>query len=308
MKAGKVVAVVVLVLITCLLALCAVGLIVFPSRTASLVAPVFPEIAQAIDPTRTEQAKGGAEEGASSSSATTDLIATHDADLSTAQEEEEYRQTHKGRPAVYPLVAQCSGVDIRCPIAPADLTGVLFHQASYPYALGLTTELPSANIEDVSPETPARVNHEQLDGEWLDCDAMHIWRTSDATDMDTSIDIGAAAGTPLRSPVTGTVVLVKNYRLYEEIDDIEIHIQPEGRADLDVVVIHTQDPLVRAGDRVEAGVTELSHVRDIASLLTDVQLGFYTGGDDPGNHTHVQVNDAEYKDYREKKLEGAIRV
>lgn len=234
------------------------------------------------------------------------IIATTDADLSTEEEEAQYYETHKGRPKVNPLIAQCFGIDLRSPIAPADLTGVLFHQASYKYGLVMTTALPDADMERIGSTREPRVNREQTEGEWLDAEAMHLWRVTDATDMDTSIDVGAQAGTIVRSPVTGTVILVKDYMLYDQVPDIEIHIQPDGRPDLDVVLIHTTDPLVKAGDRVEAGVTEISHVRDIAKDLTDVQLAFYTPDGDPGNHTHVQVNDANYEGYRANKLAGAI--
>ena len=99
---------------------------------------------------------------------------------------------------------------------------------------------------------------------------------------------------------------MKDYLLYEELPDVEIHIQPDGRSDLDVVLIHNDGVTAKAGDRVEAGVTPVSHVRDIASFLTDVQLGFYTAADDPGNHSHIQVNDANHEGYREKRLEGAL--
>ena len=37
--------------------------------------------------------------------------------------------------------------------------------------------------------------------------------------------------------------------------------------------------------------------------LTDVQLGFFTPEGVGGNHTHGQVNDANFPDYREKKLD-----
>lgn len=236
------------------------------------------------------------------------IVATEDADLPTAQEEAEYYETHKGRPKVCPLIAQCSGIDLRSPIAPADLTGVLFHQASYRYGLVMTTELPEADMERIASTRQPYANREQTEGDWLDAEAMHLWRAADATEMDTSIDVGAAPGTTVRSPVTGTVVLVKDYLLYNEVPDIEIHIQPDGRPDLDVVLLHTADPLVKAGDKVEAGVTQISHVRDIAKDLTDVQLGFYTPADDAGNHTHVQVNNADYENYRAEKLAGAITV
>lgn len=236
------------------------------------------------------------------------IEATSDAAMTPEEEKALYNKTHKGRPEVNPLIAQCSGIDLRSPIAPADLTGVLFHQASYAYGLVMTTELPEADAEKAEDTGMTRVNNEQVEGEWLDAEAMHFWRMADATSMDTSIDVGAAAGTVVRSPVTGTVVLVKNYDLYGEVPDIEIHIQPDGRPDLDVVLIHTTDPLVKAGDKVEAGVTEISHVRDIAKDLDDVQLAFYTPEEDPGNHTHVQVNNADYENYRKDKLDGAIKV
>ena len=236
------------------------------------------------------------------------IIATTDANLSTKEEEAAYYEAHKGRPKVNPLVAQYSDVDLRSPIAPADLTGVLFHQASLKYGLVMTTELPDADMERIAATRSPRVNRDQLEGEWLDAEAMHLWRAADTTAMDTSIDVGAMPGTIVRSPVTGTVVLLKDYKLYGEVDDIEIHIQPDGHPDLDVVLIHTTDPLVKAGDRVQAGVTEISHVRDIAKDLTDVQLAFYTPDGDAGNHTHVQVNDANYEGYRANKLAGAITV
>ena len=236
------------------------------------------------------------------------IIATTDANFSTKEEEAAYYEAHKGRPKVNPLVAQYSDVDLRSPIAPVDLTGVLFHQASLKYGLVMTTELPDADMERIAATRSPRVNRDQLEGEWLDAEAMHLWRAADTTDMDTSIDVGALPGTIVRSPVTGTVVLLKDYKLYGQVDDIEIHIQPDGHPDLDVVLIHTTDPLVKAGDRVQAGVTEISHVRDIAKDLTDVQLAFYTPDGDAGNHTHVQVNDANYEGYRANKLAGAITV
>lgn len=204
-------------------------------------------------------------------------------------------------------VAAYDGVKIYSPIAQSDLTGVLFHQASYNTAVVMTTKLPDADLEKVSQEHPVRVNHKQTDGDWVDADALHLYRVQDATLMDTSIDMGAKAGTMVYAPVTGTVVLVEKYDLYGYVPDVKIHIQPEGRPDLDVVLLHQYDPEVKAGDWVEGGVSPLSHVRDIAKDLTDVQLGFYTAPEDPGNHSHVQVNNAD-SEYRKTTLKNAYKV
>ena len=252
--------------------------------------------------------------GASSSQASStsvkdeELVVTHDAQPTTEEQavieayEKSLRQT--------PLVARYGDLDLHSPIRLVDLTGVLFHQASYEYAFVLETEIPEADYETVVENGGMRINRDQdaADGAWADIEALHLWRTADDTELDTSIDVGARAGTTVVSPVDGTVVLVKDYLLYNELPDIEIHIQPEGHPELDVVLIHTTDPVVKAGDRVEAGVTPLSHVRNIDDALTDVQLGFFTPEGVGGNHTHLQVNDVAYPGYRERKLEGAIKV
>ena len=225
----------------------------------------------------------------------------------TSDEEAEQRQAQK-RLQQTPLIARCEGVDLRLSVPMADLTGILFHQASYGYALPLETEVPAADYETIADTRSFFINHEQTpaDGEWAQTEVLYIWRTTDTTDVNTSIDIGAQPGTTVKSPVDGTVVLVRNYLLYEEMEDVEIHIQPTGRPDLDCVLIHISDPQVKAGDKVEAGITNIARSRDIETFLTDVQLGFFTPEGVGGNHVHVQVNDANYPEYRAKKLEGAI--
>ncbi len=205
-------------------------------------------------------------------------------------------------------VAAYGKVKIYSPIAQKDITGILFHQASYETALVMTTKLDEANAEKISTENPMRVNAKQTDGTWADAEALHLYRSAETTAMDTSLDVGAKAGTTIYAPVTGTVVLVKKYKLYGYVPDVEIHIQPEGHPELDMVMIHQKDAQVKAGDEVVAGTTPVSSVRDIAKDLTDVQLSFYTEGDDPGNHSHIQMNNADAEGYRENSLKGAIKV
>lgn len=185
---------------------------------------------------------------------------------------------------------------------------MLFHQASYTTALVVTTELPEANPEGLSEENPVRVNNDQVGGSWVDADALHLYRITDTTEMDTSIDVGAPWGSTVFAPVTGTVVLVQEYDLYDQVPDVRIHIQPDGHPELDVVLLHQYDPQVKAGDHVTAGLTPLASVRDIAIDLSDVQLGYYTKVGDPGNHSHIQVNNADEEGYRENTLKDAFKV
>lgn len=210
-------------------------------------------------------------------------------------------------PSVIENIAEYEDMSITSPIRAKDLTGVLFHQASYDYGLQLSTSLPEADVSTVrGSDNGVYVNHNQEDGDWLDTEALHLTRSQGRTRMDTAIDVGADAGTPVYAPLSGTVVLVKPYKLYGRIDDYEIHIQPDNHPDLDCVLIHVDDVLVQPGDEVEAGMTQLARVRDLSSVLDGIQLDDYDGSQHHGNHTHLQLNDANYPNYRSTKLDGAL--
>ncbi len=208
-----------------------------------------------------------------------------------------------------PLIAEYDGVKVHTPIKAQDLEGILFHQAATEFGLVLSTQLPEADPEKMLTDPDYEIAEEQPTGDaWLIAKALHLWRADTTTDMDTSIDVGAEAATQVYASVTGTVVLVKTYRLYDMIDDYEVHIQPDGRPDLDVVTIHIQDVSVKAGDKVVGGETPLAKVRDLAGEgITDIQLAFYSKAGH-GNHTHVQVNNADAPTYRETRLKDAIKV
>jgi len=272
-------------------------------KSVNIEVPTLPGSGNAENPA---SSGAGYQNGGDRPSESRVFVSVNDRGASDTEIAEQERQSKAASRT--PLIAQCSGVDLRLPVSMADLTGTLFHQASYDYALPLDSEVPAADYETVADTRTFRINHEQTaaDGDWADTEILYIWRTTDATDVNTSIDVGALAGATVKSPVDGTVVLVRDYRLYDEMDDVEIHIQPKGRPDLDCVLIHVADPRVKAGDTVEAGVTDLAVVRDIESSLTDVQLGFFTPEGVGGNHTHVQMNNADAPEYREKKLEGAV--
>ncbi len=205
-----------------------------------------------------------------------------------------------------PLFGSYEDVQFHVAVPIDSLTELLLHQASYGWALQISTPLPEAsNEEAMSAGGTGRSEVQPAGDAYLDGSVLRVWRSGRTMAMDTAVDCGAAAGTPVLSPVSGTVVLIEQYQLYGESTDYQIHIQPYGRPDIDVVLIHIVDPSVVAGDQVVGGYTQIGGVRDLSALM-GLQLGEYTAEDDPGNHTHICVNASDYPGYF--GLVGAARV
>lgn len=199
-----------------------------------------------------------------------------------------------------PIMSESSGITMHSAVAAEDLTEILIHNASYAYANEITTQLAEAtNTEVIAAHGTGRVASEQPTGDqWLTGEFVRCFRSGNAGPTMSAIDCGGPVGATVYAPVSGEVVLVKEYKLYDQIDDYRIHIQPTGRPDLDVVLIHLTDVTVKAGDKVTAGVTPIAKIRDIFQFLDEsLQLKNYTAENDNGNHTHIQVNNANHPEY-----------
>lgn len=208
-------------------------------------------------------------------------------------------------PEPTPMFAAYRSLQMRLPVRPEDLTEVGFHQASYNYALKMTTVLPDADMTEAKADQSTHrdlAKQEAGPTATLTGAVLRMWRDRPGQ-PDTAADIGADPGAKVFSPVTGTVVLVKDYSLYNKYPDVRVHIQPDGFPNVDVVLIHITDPTVKAGQRVEAGVTPLGVIRKLSDKI-NMQLRNYTKNG--GNHTHLQVNDKKNPDY--EGLKGAITV
>ncbi len=209
------------------------------------------------------------------------------------------------KPKPTPVFAAYRGIELRLPVPLEKLTEVGFHQASYTYAVHLTTPLPDADAKAAKRE---KTTHRDLSTQSSDAEApltgsvLRLWRSRPGK-PDSAVDVGAPAGTDVLAPVTGTVIKIKRYKLYGKYDDYELHIQPLGHPELDLVLIHVDDVGVVPGDKVVAGVTRLAAVRKLSDRVHH-QLGDYTKGG--GDHTHIQLNNARSPEY--KGLEGAITV
>lgn len=75
------------------------------------------------------------------------------------------------------------------------------------------------------------------------------------TGARTAADIVVRPDTEIRAPVTGTVKRAGGYILYCDHQDDFVVIEPDERPGWEVKLLHIDGVQVRAGDRVDAGVT-----------------------------------------------------
>jgi hypothetical protein len=101
-----------------------------------------------------------------------------------------------------------------------------------------------------------------------------------------AVDVGAAAGTIITSPVKGTITSVKQYKLYGKYDDVQVDISPAGMSGVTISMLLVDAPTVVIGQTVVAGKTQIGTVREAPSELA-ARLSAYTH--DSGSHVHIQV-------------------
>ena len=152
--------------------------------------------------------------------------ATGEGDAALADVEQELPATE---PAPTEVFAQVDGLQLHKPSDELVVAG--FHQASTPGSLAMDP------VGDRATVLPSR--------------GRAYPRTS-------AVDLVLHDEEAVRAPVTGRVVESERYRLYDRHGDRRITIQPEGRSDLRVVVLHVEGARVEVGDRVEGGETVIA--------------------------------------------------
>ena len=103
-----------------------------------------------------------------------------------------------------------------------------------------------------------------------------------------ALEVGAAAGTDVYSPVDGSIVGITSVVLNGRPYGSSIDIQPSGAPSLVVTVSHISvDPSLAVGSAVTAGGSKLGGVVDF-SRVEKQALARYTN--DAGNHVAVEVH------------------
>jgi hypothetical protein len=105
-----------------------------------------------------------------------------------------------------------------------------------------------------------------------------------------ALDVGAAAGTDVYSPVDGTVVSIGNFVLNGKVYGNTLEIQPTDDGSVVVVVTRLRaDPSLSVGEPVSAGRSKIGSLIDLSTVEKQA-LASVTH--DAGNHVTVEVDPA----------------
>lgn len=186
-----------------------------------------------------------------------------------------------GRPEPQPL-ATVGNLTIKLPIASGSITAIGFH-GSDDGALDLQPLGPQANegllarlwhrIAGTSKRGPAWF---QLGGQ-----------AGPGTGV---LDVGAAPGTDVYSPVDGTIAAITDYIVNAERHGSRIDIRPSAAPSLVVSLTHLEpDPSLAVGSSVNAGSSKIGTVIDISKVETQA-LASHTN--DSGDNVAIEVHSA----------------
>lgn len=180
----------------------------------------------------------------------------------------------------WPVFATAAGLDLVLPNPGVE--AVAYHQASYGDAIRLTPvgELLknyAGKLFDAEEDSPGPRYIVQPQ------------RTGRRTAPTSAVDLVLPKKMDVYSPVTGTVVVAKRYKLYGRYPDVRVEIRPTDHPEVRVVVIHLTDVHVRDGDEVSATLSPIGTARvfPFHSVVND-----YVGGGDPHVHLEVKQEDA----------------
>jgi murein DD-endopeptidase MepM/ murein hydrolase activator NlpD len=172
------------------------------------------------------------------------------------------RITPGTRPPDIPI-AKVGLVSLRLPVDRNRLTAIAFH--------------PVDNPQAVEMEPAGSLDHQQAP------------RNGRPGPERGAIDVGAAAQTPVFSPVDGTVAGVGAYVVQGRLQGSQLTIKPIQANGYAVMITHIEDrpdhPLPSVGTSVTAGVTVLGQVRDFVGVKQE--LAQFTS--DSGNHVQIEV-------------------
>lgn len=180
----------------------------------------------------------------------------------------------------YPqIIAMRGGIRLQMPIPQTHFTAIGYHSAS-DGSLALSPVGRKGNQGVVQ-----RVFHAIFGGGG----GHPVWYQLDGG-ATSALDVGAAPGTDVYSPVDGTIVGISPYVVAGHKYGARIDIQPQNSPSLVVSLTQLRaDPQLSVGSDVISGATKVGVVADLARVERQA-LARYTN--DAGNHVSVEIRPA----------------
>lgn len=176
------------------------------------------------------------------------------------------------------------GVELHFPAVPSDMVAVGYHQAYNVHGIEMVPQLA------VHPKDKYEATKQALrDDPSLKLFLM-MSRGRGSSEYSAA-DCAVKPGSLILAPVTGEVTLVKTYTLAGYGKDYQVEIKADGAPKVRVVLIHIKDVTVKAGERVEGGVSPIATVRHLTGIDNQVNRYLPVAAD----HTHVQINAVGYR-------------
>jgi len=174
------------------------------------------------------------------------------------------------------VLATVANLRIQSPVAQGGVTAVGFH-SNVDGSLTLQPVGPQAN-EGLLARLWHRITGSARKG--------FAWYQLEGGSLRT-LDVGAAAGTDVYSPVDGTVVSIRDQVISGEKMGSQIELQPSAAPSLVVLLENVApDPALTVGANVEAGSSKLGSVVNIASVQKQALASY---APDRGNNVAIEV-------------------
>jgi hypothetical protein len=174
------------------------------------------------------------------------------------------------------ILATVGNLRVQSPIAEDGVTTVGFHDSGED-ALALQPVGPQAN-EGILARLWHRITGSTHRG--------LPWYQLESGELRT-IEVGAAPGTDVYSPVDGTVVAVRDHIISGRRFGAEIELRPSSAPSLVVELQHVEpDPALSVGANVAAGSSKLGTVVDV-TRVEEQALARYSG--DRGSNVAIRV-------------------
>lgn len=161
------------------------------------------------------------------------------------------------------------------------IRGIGYHESSHTRAYSLTPVgkcLRNDNAWDVDVALESQV----------EVPVYYIMESRGEYAAGTTVaDIAMDSGTPVLAPVSGTITKIESKVIYDEYDDLQIEMIPDGLPNVRVAFLHIEKIQIKAGDKITQGKTVMGIPRDWRPYFAS-ELDDYIKP--PMPHVHIQVN------------------